>query len=129
MSELIEIKPGQSLLIRTEGNGASIFSLPELRELLRPRWTKVSHRSKTPGSKFSRHLALSLHALEKGKWSTGAKIDRIIVLTALQRKFDLLPESEYSNITPAAMKALTVSAGTSHALDAILQQILTRRSI
>lgn len=65
-----------------------------------------SRRSGTDGARFSRIVALSTNALRKGKWSTGADIDRDEVFEKLVAKFGELSLTEYVNITPNAKDAL-----------------------
>jgi hypothetical protein len=65
-----------------------------------------SRRSGTSGARFSRIVALATNALRKGKWSTGADIDRDEVFTKLMRRFGELDSSEYANITGNAKQSL-----------------------
>lgn len=65
-----------------------------------------SRRSGTNGARFSRVVALATNALKKGKWSTGADIDRDEVFDKLLRKFKELDAPEYANITGNAKQAL-----------------------
>ena len=65
-----------------------------------------SRRSGTSGARFSRIVALATNALRKGKWSTGADIDRDEVFSKLLRRFNELDASEYANITSNAKQSL-----------------------
>ncbi len=65
-----------------------------------------SRRSGTSGARFSRIVALATNALRKGKWSTGADIDRDEVFAKLMRKFSELDAVEYTNITVNAKTSL-----------------------
>jgi hypothetical protein len=65
-----------------------------------------SRRSGTSGARFSRIVALATNALRKGKWSTGADIDRDEVFAKLMKKFHELDASEYANITGNAKQSL-----------------------
>ncbi len=65
-----------------------------------------SRRSGTNGARFSRVVALATNALRKGKWSTGADIDRDEVFVKLLKKFNELDAPEYLNITSNAKTAL-----------------------
>lgn len=65
-----------------------------------------SRRSGTNGARFSRIVALATNALRKGKWSTGADIDRDEVFAKLMRKFKELDAGEYANITANAKQSL-----------------------
>lgn len=65
-----------------------------------------SRRSGTNGARFSRVVALATNALKKGKWSTGADIDRDEVFDKLLKKFNELDAPEYQNITGNAKQAL-----------------------
>lgn len=65
-----------------------------------------SRRSGTHGARFSRVVALATNALRKGKWSTGADIDRSEVFTKLMKRFDMLDAAEYPNITANAKQSL-----------------------
>ncbi len=65
-----------------------------------------SRRSGTNGARFSRVVALATNAMRKGKWSTGADIDRDEVFNKLMSKFNELDGSEYANITGNAKQSL-----------------------
>ena len=65
-----------------------------------------SRRSGTNGARFSRIVALATNALRKGKWSTGADIDRDEVFAKLMRRFGELDATEYNNITANAKTSL-----------------------
>ncbi len=65
-----------------------------------------SRRSGTNGARFSRIVALATNALRKGKWSTGADIDRDEVFAKLMRRFSELDATEYNNITANAKTSL-----------------------
>ena len=65
-----------------------------------------SRRSGTSGARFSRIVALATNAMRKGKWSTGADIDRDEVFAKLMRKFGELDGVEYANITVNAKTSL-----------------------
>lgn len=65
-----------------------------------------SRRSGTNGARFSRIVALATNALRKGKWSTGADIDRDEVFAKLMRRFGELDATEYANITGNAKESL-----------------------
>ena len=65
-----------------------------------------SRRSGTNGARFSRIVALATNALRKGKWSTGADIDREEVFTKLMKRFNELDDTEYANITGNAKDSL-----------------------
>lgn len=65
-----------------------------------------SRRSGTSGARFSRIVALATNAMRKGKWSTGADIDRDEVFAKLMRKFGELDAVEYANITVNAKQSL-----------------------
>ena len=65
-----------------------------------------SRRSGTNGARFSRIVALATNALRKGKWSTGADIDRDQVFAKLMRRFNELDAAEHTNITGNAKQSL-----------------------
>lgn len=65
-----------------------------------------SRRSGTNGARFSRIVALATNALRKGRWSTGAEIDRDEVFVKLMRRFSELDPAEYANITSNAKQSL-----------------------
>lgn len=65
-----------------------------------------SRRSGTNGARFSRIVALATNALRKGKWSTGADIDRDEVFSKLMARFNELDAGEYANITSNAKESL-----------------------
>jgi|GEM_PF-884151 len=65
-----------------------------------------SRRSGTSGARFSRVVALAANAMKKGKWSTGADIDRDEVFNKLMSRFGELDATEYGNITGNAKQSL-----------------------
>lgn len=83
------------------------FTYDDLLAKLRSRTSQgTSRRSGTEGARFSRIVALSSNALIKGKWSTGADIDRLEVFGRLMRKFSKIDSKEYTNITENAKQSL-----------------------
>lgn len=114
----VELRPGDTLNIVwtsvqetplgvKEVESSFAFSYEELLLRLKAKGsTGKSRRSGTDGARFSRVVALSTNALRKGKWSTGAEIERTDVFVKLMHRFhDLIP-SEYVNITENAKKSL-----------------------
>lgn len=77
-----------------------------------------SRRSGTSGARFSRIVALATNALKKGKWSTGADIDRDEVFTKLMFKFGELDPIEYANITANAKTSLVALYASKNILKA-----------
>ena len=75
-----------------------------------------SRRSGTNGARFSRIVALATNALRKGKWSTGADIDREEVFTKLMNRFNELEDVEYANITQNAKASLVALFGSKNIL-------------
>ena len=67
-----------------------------------------SRRTGTSGARFSRIVAVATNALKKGKWSTGADIDRDEVFAKLMRRFSELDATEYANITANAKQSLVL---------------------
>src|SRR5690606_28829544 len=114
----VEIRPGDTLnIIWTsvqdtplgvkEVESKFAYSYDELLSRLRSKGRAgKSRRSGTNGARFSRVVALATNALKKGKWSTGADIDRDEVFDKLLRKFKELDAPEYQNITSNAKQAL-----------------------
>ena len=114
----VELRPGDTLNIvwtsvqdtplgTKEVESSFAFSYEELLARLKAKGRAgKSRRSGTDGARFSRIVALSTNALRKGKWSTGADIDRDEVFEKLVLKFRELDASEYSNITANAKDAL-----------------------
>jgi hypothetical protein len=114
----VELRPGDTLNIvwtsvqdtplgTKEVESSFAFSYEELLARLKAKGrTGKSRRSGTDGARFSRIVALSTNALRKGKWSTGADIDRDEVFEKLVAKFNELARAEYANITPNAKEAL-----------------------
>jgi hypothetical protein len=114
----VQLRPGDTLNIvwtsvqetplglkEVESNFA--FTYDELLARLKAKGrTGKSRRSGTDGARFSRIVALATNAMRKGKWSTGADIDRDVVFTKLMRKFNELDNHEYANITSNAREAL-----------------------
>lgn len=114
----VELRPGDTLNIIwsavqdtplgvQEVESKFAYTYDELLAKLREKGrTNKSRRSGTSGAKFSRVVALSTNAMRKGKWSTGADIDRLIVFTKLMQKFSELDPHEYVNITANAKESL-----------------------
>jgi len=114
----VELRPGDTLNIVwtsvqdtplgvKEVESSFAFSYDDLLAKLKTNGrTGKSRRSGTNGARFSRIVALATNALKKGKWSTGADIDKGEVFEKLMRKFDELEPSEYENITPNARESL-----------------------
>lgn len=120
----VELRPGDTLNIvwksvqdtplgSQEIESNFEFSYEELVARLRGKSSVgKSRKSGTEGAKFSRIVALSANALKKGKWSTGADIDRSEVFEKLFEKFSSLEASEYKNITGNAKVALGTIYGS-----------------
>ena len=114
----VELRPGDTLNIvwksvqdtplgQREIESNFEFSYDELVARLKGKSSAgKSRKSGTEGARFSRIVALSTNALKKGKWSTGAGIDRNEVFERLYSKFASLPSEEYKNITINAKEAL-----------------------
>jgi hypothetical protein len=114
----VELRPGDTLNIVwtsvqdtplgvKEVESSFAFSYEELLVRLKTKGRiGKSRRSGTSGARFSRIVALSTNALRKGKWSTGADIDRCEVFTKLIDKFNELDAAEYSNITTNAKDSI-----------------------
>ena len=114
----VELRPGDTLNIvwtsmqdtplgLKEVESSFAFSYDELLARLRAKGRAgKSRRSGTNGARFSRIVALSTNALRKGKWSTGADIDRDEVFEKLMSKFNELDDTEYANITANAKESL-----------------------
>ena len=139
----VELRPGDILNIvwssvqetplgvkEVESNFA--FSYDELLLKLRAKGKGgKARRSGTNGAKFSRIVALTYSALQKGHWSTGATIDKEEVFSKLLLRFKELPRSEYLNLTDNALKALTeisnskklISAEQKEQLKLLLEEI------
>lgn len=114
----VQLRPGDTLNIvwtsvqetplglkEVESNFA--FTYDELLARLKAKGrTGKSRRSGTDGARFSRIVALATNAMRKGKWSTGADIDRDVVFNKLMNKFNDLEDHEYANITSNAREAL-----------------------
>lgn len=114
----VELRPGDTLNIvwssvqetplgKKEVESSFAFSYDELLTRLKAKGRAgKSRRSGTDGARFSRIVALATNALRKGKWSTGADIDRNEVFDKLMIRFKKLEDKEYANITLNARKAL-----------------------
>lgn len=114
----VEIRPGDTLNIIwssvqdtplgvKEVESKFAYSYDELLAKLRAKGRAgKSRRSGTNGARFSRIVALATNALRKGKWSTGADIDREEVFSKLLKKFNDLDDCEYANITGNAKESL-----------------------
>ncbi|MEZ4741761.1 MAG: hypothetical protein R3B45_04835 [Bdellovibrionota bacterium] len=114
----VELRPGDTLNIVwtsvqdtplgvKEVESSFAFSYDDLLTRLRAKGRAgKSRRSGTSGARFSRVVALATNALKKGKWSTGAVIDREEVFSKLMSKFNELAIEEYANITTNAKTSL-----------------------
>jgi hypothetical protein len=114
----VELRPGDTLNIvwtsvqdtplgLKEVESSFAFSYDELLMRLKSKGRAgKSRRSGTSGARFSRIVALSTNALRKGKWSTGADIDRDEVFNKLMEKFEDLDQMEYANITANAKESI-----------------------
>jgi hypothetical protein len=124
----VELRPGDTLNIVwtsvqdtplgvKEVESSFAFSYDDLLVRLRAKGRAgKSRRSGTDGARFSRIVALATNALKKGKWSTGADIDRDEVFGKLVAKFGELDSSEYMNITGNARSSLQNLYGTKNIL-------------
>jgi hypothetical protein len=124
----VELRPGDTLNILwtsvqdtplgvREVESSFAFDYEELLARLRAKGRAgKSRRSGTVGARFSRVVALATNAMRKGKWSTGADIDRDIVFDKLMSKWRELGENEYANITANAKEALVNMFKTSRVL-------------
>ena len=114
----VELRPGDTLNIvwssvqetplgTKEVESSFAFSYDELLTKLKAKGKAGrSKRARTDGARFSRIVALTSNALQKGHWSTGAAIDKNEVFSKLLLRFEELPKNEYTNITENAFKAL-----------------------
>lgn len=114
----VELRPGDTLNIvwssvqdtplglrEVESNFA--FTYEELLTKLRAKGRAgKSRRSGTDGARFSRVVALATNAMRKGKWSTGADIDRDEVFGRMMNRFKDLKDGEFTNITGNARESL-----------------------
>ncbi len=127
-NELVELRPGDTLnIVWTSVQDTPLgpkemesnfqFTYDELLGRLRSKGKNgKSRRSGTDGARFSRIVALAVNAMKKGKWSTGADIDRDEVFDKLIRKFKKLPSKEYANITNNAKVSLRLLSENSKAI-------------
>lgn len=114
----VELRPGDTLNIvwssvqdtplgAKEVESRFAYSYEELLARLRAKGRAgKSRRSGTSGARFSRLVALASNALRKGKWSTGADIDKDQVFGKLLKRFGELDSGEYVNITSNAKESL-----------------------
>ncbi len=114
----VELRPGDTLNIVwtsvqdtplgvKEVESSFAFSYDELLTRLKAKGRAgKSRRSGTSGARFSRIVALATNALRKGKWSTGADIDRDEVFNKMIARFNDLDDSEYNNITGNAKESI-----------------------
>lgn len=114
----VELRPGDTLNIvwtavqetplgTKEVESSFAFTYEELLTRLRAKGKAgKSRRSGTEGARFSRVVALATNALRKGRWSTGADIDKDEVFEKLMKKFGTLGATEYVNITANARESL-----------------------
>lgn len=115
----VELRPGDVLNIvwssvqntplgRKEVESSFSYSYDELLIQLKAKGRRGGRRnSGTEGARFSRLVALTVNAIKKGTWSTGARIDRDVVYGKMIKRFSELDSREYTNITPNAKKSIT----------------------
>ena len=132
----VELRPGDTLNIVwtsvqdtplgvKEVESSFAFSYDELLAKLKTTGRAgKSRRSGTNGARFSRIVALATNALKKGKWSTGADIDKNEVFEKLMRKFNELEPTEYENITPNARESLATLYEKSDDLNPVQKKAL-----
>ncbi|MCB9228607.1 MAG: hypothetical protein H6618_03265 [Deltaproteobacteria bacterium] len=114
----VELRPGDTLNIiwsgvqetplgSTEIETMFSFTYEELLQKLRAKGAagKVT-ASGSEGVRMSRFVALSAHALKKGRWSTGAPIDKDEVFNRMLQKLSELAPEEYDHVTRNARFAL-----------------------
>lgn len=113
----VSIRPGDTLNIvwsalhqtplgAQEIESSFSFSYNELLARLRAGSNGRSRRSGTQGARFSRVVALAANAIYKGRWSTGANIDRERVFSRMLEHYKELDKREHANITPNARRSL-----------------------
>lgn len=121
----VEIRPGDTLNVvctstqntplgRHKVESSFAFTYDELLTKLQ---RGPARRGGTEGARFSRVVALSTNAMKKGKWSTGADIDRTEVFERMMKEFEALERVEYANITPFARRALNALVASEGLLD------------
>lgn len=115
----VDLRPGDTLNIiwsstqetplgETQVESSFAFSYEELLGKLKDKAKESKLNKKSnKGVKFSRFVSLSYNALNKGKWSTGASIDRNQVFEKLLYQIRSLESKEYQNITSNARSFLT----------------------
>lgn len=114
----VSLKPGDTLNIMWSALHRTPFGTQEVEssfkftydELMARLCTKGgynrSRRTGSEGARFSRVVALATNAIRKGKWSTGATINREKVFDSMISQYRNLDASEYPNITRNARKSL-----------------------
>lgn len=124
----VELRPGDTLNIvwtsvqdtplgLKEVESSFAFTYDELLTRLKTKGRAgKSRRSGTDGARFSRIVALATNALRKGRWSTGADIDKDEVFDKLIKRFNELDAAEYANITANARESLGTLYKNSKAL-------------
>lgn len=127
---VVEFRPGDTLTIICPLVHETPFGTKEIEsnfalsyeELLRrvegQTANNKTRKSATKGARFSRMVSLSFHALHKGKWATGASIDRKNVFAHLVEHFEALQPQDYRDITAVAKKSLCTLQDSAHILTA-----------
>lgn len=113
MSTSVELRPGQTLVIKVAtpglagkpGEASYPFTYEDILGHLQAK-KRTSRRSKTPGSKLSRHISLLVNAYRKGVWTTGAPIKRSEILQDLITILDDASDRGVTSITPKALENL-----------------------
>lgn len=85
------------------------FTYSELLERLRvgsDGRAQRAQRASTEGARFSRGVALATNAIHKGRWSTGASIDRNEIFSRMMAQYRELNQREHANITVNARRSL-----------------------
>ena len=113
----VELRPGDTLNIVwtsvqetplgvKEVESSFAFTYDELLTRLRAKGRAgKSRRSGSEGARFSRVIALSTNAIQKGKWSTGADIDKNLVFDKLIQQFETL-KATCTQLTPQSLRGI-----------------------
>lgn len=104
----IKLSPGDTLAVSLGASpeGEKVLLVPYDDLLKKLRVTHKSRRSKTPSSLLSRTVCLRIRALESGKWSTGAEINRGKVANALADSLERAPSEVLDGLSKNAREAI-----------------------
>lgn len=114
---IITIEPGDKIILKLEDQlirgikctlTTNEIEYDELKTLVLGRrgGAQKEQRKKTPETKMSRQIQLLLRAHSTGYWTSGAPIERDVILAKLKKLLSNMSQLEANGLTPAAKQSL-----------------------